>query len=478
MDDIMEEDLNMDALLEEMSDLKASNEYLHESLNDLADRYTNLNWDILSGYDDKRGLSLDKLKELEETLSDMAETNPLMKRGAQLRNVYVFGKGMIRHNVKPGAEKIMDENPWNRRALWSPQGWEELNKAKFTAGNVFIIYDKSKRQFTRVPLAEVEAVETDPDSAERVQHILRRWDSNGTDKAMWYRVFPHDKVATRKTIRYNGKPIPVAHNAVMYHETANRQVGWTFGVPDSLAAMSWAIAYSQYLRNNATLVRAYSQFAYQVTLKQRRADKAAAKIVNGADIGGTVVSQHELSPMNATGSQVNFGNGQPLASMVATSLGVPDVAILSSPGSAGGSFGAAQSLDTPTVLGMKAIQDTWKIFYEDIYRSLGSKEAEIEFPAIDNDPVYRTIAALGGAYQTGAIHQEEYRAAVVALANLPKVIEGLPEPDKFNSGHIPGDEQQPKDPLSRQGNTGSFPGGQNQGETNNDGRTDRIGGER
>src|SRR5690625_5289111 len=93
-----------DQILQELSDLRANNELLHESLNEMADRYNTLSWELIDGYDEDAGLSLDKLKDVSTILSDMAATNPLMKRGAQLRHSYVFGKGVAIKGLKPAAE--------------------------------------------------------------------------------------------------------------------------------------------------------------------------------------------------------------------------------------------------------------------------------------------------------------------------------------------------------------------------------------
>lgn len=465
--------VTMKEIQSEMSDLRANNELLEESLNEMADRYRTLSWDLLDGYDQEGGLSLEKLQELEQVLSDMAATNPLMKRAAQLRHSYVFGKGVAFKGLKPQAEVVKD-NPVNERALFSVQAYEEMNLAKFCAGNFFVLYNKRTKLFTRVPLREISAIETDPDSSERIWHIKRRWLSQGKNKEMWYPLNTTPDSARRSTI----SNVPVSKDAVMFHETSNKQVGWALGVPDALAAMSWAIAYSNYLKNNATLVKAYAQFAYKVSSQTKKGiDNSAAKIAQGG-VGGTALQAlgNELTPVNATGSQVNFNNGQPLAAMVASSLGVSVIALLSSPGAAGGSYGAAATLDGPTLIGMATIQDTWTLFFKNLFKHLKSKDVEIAFPAIESDPVYRQIASLTQAYFSGGLHQEEYRAALLSLLDIPDEKAGLPKPDQFNGGQEPGDTEPKADPVSRQGNSGAVAGGTGQGDTNNDGRTDTISG--
>lgn len=470
-------DLNVDELLRELDSLGNKYEMLEESMSDMAARYAELDWDMLTGYDDRSGLSLDALRKLSMTLSDMAATNPLMKRAAQLRHGYVFGKGMTfsGENIdKPRIVRAL-EDPMNERLMFSVQGYEELNLAKFTDGNVFVLYDKKDRSFIRVPLAEITGMVTDPNSSERIWFFERTWTANNKTTSAWYPVSTY--TGTARKINVGGAEKTVDNTKVMFHEASNRQIGWALGVPDSLAAMSWAIAYSNYLQNNARLVKAYAQFAWKVTNQTRKGIENSAAKVAIPGVGGTALQAvgTELAPVNATGSQVNFNNGQALAAMVATSVGVSVIALLSSPGAASGSYGAAATLDTPTLIGMTAIQDTWALFYRNVLKYMGVTNPQVEFPAIESDPIYRQIASLAQAYAQGGLHQSEFRAAILDLLDIANPEKGLPEPDSFNAGHIPGDEA-PSDPVARQGNSGAVPGGISQGDTNNDGRTDTISG--
>lgn len=471
-------DLNAEELVKELVSLTNKYETLEESMSDMAARYAELDWDMLTGYDDSSGLSLDALKRLSMTLSDMAATNPLMKRAAQLRHGYVFGKGMTFSGGNINAPRFKDalEDPMNERLLFSVQGYEELNLAKFTSGNVFILYNKKDRTFIRVPLAEITGMVTDPNSSERVWYFERTWTANNETMSRWYPVSTYKNPNPSKKIEGSNTPVDNTH--VMFHETSGRQIGWALGVPDSLAAMSWAIAYSNYLQNNARLVKAYAQFAWKITNQTRKGIENAAAKIAIPGVGGTAVQAvgTELAPVNATGSQVNFNNGQALAAMVATSLGVSVIALLSSPGAASGSYGAAATLDAPTLIGMTAIQDTWALFYRNVLKYMGVTDPKVEFPAIESDPIYRQIASLAQAYAQGGLHQEEFRAAVLDLLDIADPKPGLPKPDPFNNAKTPGEDF--TDPVSRQGNSGVVPGGTNQGDTNNDARTDLISGPR
>lgn len=460
--------------LSEKYEILANNyELLQESLDDMAQKYQDLSWDLLEGYNEEGGLSLWRLKQLEEMISDMVETNPLMKRGAQLRHSYVFGKGIWFNGLKPSGEALLEDDD-NRRALFSMQGWEELNKAKFTSGNVFVLYDKTTRKFTRVPLREIEAYQTDPDSEERIWHIKRKWRANGKDRVLWYPLSTYTG-PKRHWISEGDKRTAVSQNAVMYHETSNKQVGWALGVPDGLAAVSWAIAYKNYLENNATLVKAYAKFAWKVTQQTRRGVDNTATRLASQGIGGAAVhgAGTELQALPASGSQVDFNNGQPLAAMVATALGVPVVAILSSPGAAGGSYGAAETLDQPTIIGMQVIQQTWKLFYESIFRGVRNKDIQVIFPEIDSDPAYREVGAASQAYHAGILHQSEAREVALNRLSIQEPKKTAPKPDDFTQ---PNQGEGSSNPVASQGNSGAV-GSVTQGDTDNSGRTDTISGD-
>lgn len=475
-----------ETFLQEMQAKDLKIEALEESLTDLALRIEDIGWKKLIGdFDFEAGPTLEALKTFDEKLSDMAAANPLMKRGSQLRHGYVFGKGIVFTDVKPGTQTIIDK-PHNRRALFTVQSYEELNLAKFTSGNVFVVYDKRDKRYTRVPLRQITGVITREDDAEEILYLKRTWSANGKEYNVWYPV--NTNTTPQKSITNSaGERVPVETGKVMYHEAANKQVGWTFGIPDGLAGMSWALAYSEYLKGNADLVKAYSQFAWQIMRKTKSGTQAAAMSVSTAtgEVGATAVTTGDkaLTPINPSGSQVNFDNGQALASMVAASLGVSVIALLSSPGAAAGSYGAAQTLDAPTLIGMQAIQDTWALFYQTILRDTGSPKAAVEFPAIETDPTYRLLGLVAQLLAAGILHQEEAQDLARDLLDIRDPKDGVPEPAWFNIGaktltNSSGEEDSelPDDPNARQGNSGMV-GSITQGDTNNDGRTDNIGNE-
>ena len=450
----------IDRLNEQFAALKVENEVLSERLADVATRVEDVGWQQIFGSfeDEDAGFSLDQLKAFSEKLRDLVVSSPLMKRGAQLRHGYIFGRGVTFSNTPPRVRRMIDE-PNNNAALFCSSAWEEMNNARFTDGNFFVIRKKTTNALTRVPLSQITAVITDPDSAERIWFLQRTWTANGEAYKSWYPVNTYTGKVRERIKGGDGKFVPVDNTSVIYHSASNKQVGWTFGIPDGLAALAWALAYAEYLQNNAKLVRAYATIAFKISSNTKNGqNNAAAQIALPAGVAGTAVQGPgtDLAAMPRSGSDVDFNKGQPIAAMVAASFGVSVIALLSSPGATGGSYGAAQTLDSPTIRVMASAQDSWVPFLRTILLDMGGtrngdKKTDVVFPSIETDEIYRQLQSLMQAYTTGAIHQSEYRKKVVDILDIIEPDAGLPKPDEFNAGKDPSDDT---NLAPTQGNTG------------------------
>lgn len=462
---------------------------LEEHVRDLALRLDTIGWEPLQGWGaDGEGLDLDALKKTSEVLKDMVASASLMKRAVQLRHGYVFGRGISFTKAKPRHKKIMDSS-FNKKALFSMPAYEELMSWRLTDGNIFVLRNNTTYEAYRIPLNEITAYVLDPMSAERVWYFKRTYKKYNSD-GKWETVeewYPTSDYAGTVSKTIQGKPVNQKFSMVFM--AFNRQPGFTFGVPDGYAAITWAMAYSEYLKNNSKLVKAYAQIAYKASTKTQAGGQNIAAQISQPGTAGTAITgpNTDLVPMPRAGSDVNFENGRPLASMVAAALGVSVVALTADPGAAGSSYGSAQTLDAPTILVMIAIQEGWKVFFEEFFRPLQVKEEEerlkVEFPSIETDPVYRQIQSLSSAYALGALFQEEWRAAILDLLDIADPKPGLPESDHFNSAHPTIEEAQAvadklaaanSDPVSSQGNTGVTG---DQGETNHDSDPDSYGNE-
>jgi hypothetical protein len=178
------------------------------------------------------------------------------------------------------------------------------------------------------------------------------------------------------------------------------------------------------------MLKALSMFAWQLKSKTAKGStNAAATIATARGTGSTAVvgQDMELSSMPRANS-VDLGDGRPLGSMVASALEVSVVALLSDPGTSG-AYGTAQTLDVPTVKAMEARQQVWTLFYKRVLAFLGAKDGQLEinWPKIETEPSQRYTQALALAKESGAIHMDEYREAILEALDIKKLHDTPPE---------------------------------------------------
>lgn len=454
------------AVEQEVASLRLENESLRESITDRALAMEDVGWKLIEGFSgdtDDTGLSLDNLHALSEKLRELAGSNPWHIRGAQLRHSYIFGRGMNYVDTKPGTDRITSD-VHNKAALFSVEAYEAMNLACFTDGAFIAIYNTASRTFTQVPLTQIKGVVTNPDDSMDIRYIKRVWNSNGKPKEVWIPLSRFKRTATiakSLTAEEGAKAVPVAQDTVAYIKHTKRQTGWTWGVPDSFGAMVWTMAYSGALKDYSELIHALSKFAWTITRSSSSGTDKLAAQVSAPGVGGTSVTGdgNSLASVGVPSAQVNMNNVQPLIAAVAASFGVPTIALISSPGATGGSYGAATTLDQPTLKGFEALQDSWTLFFEEILRDLGSKDVRIEFPSIDTDAPYRQITSISQAVELGIVWPDEAREAVLDILDIPKLHEKAP-PRPETTGTV----------VSSQGQSANSGATTNpQGDTNHDG---------
>jgi hypothetical protein len=433
----MEENVDLTALNEKFSRLELENMELHESLNNVSMMLDNKGWSKINDIEFS-GMNLFDLKRASEQIREMAVGNPLIKRGYKLRSSYVWSRGF---NLPKLSARVRNKlsSPVNERALFSHMAFEEMELAAYTDGNVFVLGRLSDQQFMRVPLNEISGVMTDPDNNEVIWAIRRTWDrvsSSGATQTIsrWYYTdsYPEDTAKARSLKSSTGSNDPVDLGYVMFHQAFNSQIGWTFGVPDALSVLAWARLYREYLENGSIMTKALAQFAYKVSAKSRAGvTNAAAKIAvadgNKGRIGATAAmgADVDLTPMTR-GSGYDFESGKSLAAMIASGLEVSIVALLADPSSSG-SYGTAQTLDTPTMKAMQARQNVWSLFFKRILRFAGAPDnISVTWPSIEVEPTHRMVQALAMAWESGILNEDEYRAAIVDILDIVETDSSAP----------------------------------------------------
>lgn len=430
-------------LQQESSVLSNSLEILQESFADAMLALDDVGWRPLGGDEDATEIRLETIKTVAQTTRGLVAINPLIKRGVAVRTTYIWGEGVEFEGLDKNDPLLTD--PANKKFLFSPQAYGEIENAMATEGNLFVQVTKpgqgrrrmngaSTAKITRIPMREITGTVSNPENKEDVWFYKREWSQTNqnfrtgqeTEVAMaaWFPATDYD-VSNGKPDSIAGKP--VAWNSAILHNTANKQLGWRWGAPDLMSVIFWTKAYKEFLENSATLVKAYSRFAFKVTAPtkagvQSAATKVAAQPTRDPytgdvqNVGGTAVMGMgaTMSTIGRTAGSVDFSAGLPLAAMVAAGLEIPLTALTADGGSSNRS--AAETLETPTLKAMKARQQLWSGFFERLFTYLGKPNVKIKWGKVDVVDIQRFMTALTAIVPLNVLHAEEIRElAVVAL---------------------------------------------------------------
>lgn len=431
-------------LLTELESLMQQNEMLAESYSAMARatlEFDDVGWSSVNQLT-HHGADLNDVKLMSQTARQQMNSNPLLKRGAALRASYVFGRGFkmsSNNNPLPPRYKSMVDDAINQQVLFSEDACKKNEKILFASGNFFARYDKSKRQWGRIPIEEIVGWTTDGDDMDIVKYILRQYtkvlsvDASGvhvTEQVkVWYPMdYTQNPVASISGVR-------VDRNVVVVDHRENNDTGSPWGLPDCLPALPWAWAYSEYLKDGSKLLKALSSIAWQVKSKTAKGvSNASAKLLNNRQVASTAVtgSDVELSAMPRNNA-VDLGTGRPLAAMAATAMEVSVDALLS--GTANNAAGA-QVLDQSTLNAAYGRQGNWESFFTRVLKVMGVPNPSVKFNKIIVDPSYRNVQSLGQAWQTGLFDPNVIRDAYaeeLAIETPGVVPDGVLIPNNENS---------------------------------------------
>jgi hypothetical protein len=425
-------------LQEQNTVLSNSLEVLQESFADAMLAMDDVGWKPLGGDEDATEIRLETMKTIAQTTRGLVAVNPLIKRGVAVRTTYIWGAGVKFEGIDEEDPILTDRT--NKKFIFSPQAFAELEAVMATDGNLFVLISKAKARrsvlssgvpkLTRIPMGEITGTISDPQNREDVWFYRRQWsveqesyatgEKSARTMTAWFPATDYD-VTNGKPFNIQGKP--VVWNSAILHNTANKQVGWKWGAPDLMSVIFWTKAYKEFLENSATLVKAYSRFAFKVTAQSKTGVQGAATKVAAQPtrdpftgevqgVGGTAVMGMgtSLSTIGRTGGSVDFSAGLPLAAMVAAGLEIPLTSLTADGGSSNRS--AAETLETPTLKAMKARQQLWGGFFGRLFDYLGKPNVKIIWGKIDAGDLLRQMQAITAALPLNVLHAEELRELV------------------------------------------------------------------
>ena len=425
-------------------------------------------WAPLSQVEGEDGFALDTVKRVGDTAEVQCVGNPLLTRGFALRHDGIFSKPFRIKGEQPprvqrklAAESIV-------RILLDPDGIEQNERTLYTRGNLFVAYNKTTNVMMRVPMEQIGNRATDPDDREVTAYYLRNYtrytfDGKTEPVSEWYPTVEWAESNRPKPATIANTPVNA--DWVIIDMRVNVPASGHWGLPDAFAALPYAWAYSEYIRDASGLLKALNTIAWKVVNKTKaQSQLAGVRLSRAGQKGpGTAVMTEgtELSAMPKAG-QVNMNDGLAIAAMVASALQVPLTALTSN-ASVGGGYGAVASLDGPTVAMARARQKRWAAFYARVFKAMGLKNLSLDFPKITEDPIHRQVSSLATGRATGAIWADEYRAAFIEATDTIPLHEGAPPVEEyaqaqnalgFLSAMMGAVADAENDPLSRQGNVG------------------------
>jgi hypothetical protein len=365
-------------LREARADLTAATaniSHLQEALVDLELALEDKGWSKLDQWGEQE-FSREGLQKSARLCRVMAVANPLIKRGLGIRQGYVFGGGYeVRsrdEDVNAVVQALLDD-AGNRRSVFGPQACEENERALGTDGNLAIVAFSSpltgKVQVRTVAFGEIKDVISNPNDKDDPWFYLREWTE--TDLSADGQTVTHERRMYHPALTFRPMQRPrqindvaVDWDAPLHLIKVNALDGWKFGIGDAYAALPWARLYRDFLGDWAKLVKALSQFAFKVSSSNpSKADALRQKIAAAtatAPAGSTAVMDTStvMEAIPKTGATVDSESGKPLASMVASALGVPVTMLLGDPGQTG-ARAVAETLDRPTINEMNGRRAVW-----------------------------------------------------------------------------------------------------------------------
>jgi len=313
--------------------------------------------------------------------------NPLIKRGAEICALYVFGRGVEIRCEDPTPDKVIQEFLKRNECELGHIGLAQKETSIQTDGALCFGLKTSPGQVDvqMIDPLEIMDVVTDPDDSSRDWYYFRQWTraeftaeggQQYVSQECWYPALgvvmdPPDGFVSAQKIK--GKP--VNWEMPIFRVKVGSPAKWRWPVPPLYASIDWARAYKDFLEDWATVQRTLARFALMVETKGGPAAIAAYEALlsstfadaNGAQIERnpppSVASAHVSGPDNkisafkSAGAQVAPEQARRLLLMVTAAHGMPETFYGDS---TSGSLATALSLDRPTELKFKEIQQRWQ----------------------------------------------------------------------------------------------------------------------
>lgn len=391
---------------------------------------------VISG-DDVPGPDLKLVQESSALAREMSYGSPLITRGLELRQSYVWSKGIHiagapdatkpedskKRGPKGRKERFFSE-PSIRRYLLSDDAHSDMESSAYTDGHFMFLGDDTTKTGHPVPFYEIDGVFLNPSYSGEVWAYRRTYTEHKTDgssetKTRWYYVDTYTGVREELETKKDGAKVD--KDKTLFVKAFNTLTGWPLGLPDSLPALKDARAYSEMKNDGRVVSKANAKFSYKVKNNTAQgAQNAAAKVSSSPGVGNVAAlgDNNDLVAIPQANRAYDFNGLRPIAAQVATALSVSVVHLLSDPGAAGSSYGSASNLDLPTKRVMVSRQGAWVEFLERVLKWGTGEDLKVTFPSLDDPDPYREMQLVTMGWNAGVIHPDEMRARTVTIGGF------------------------------------------------------------
>lgn len=457
-----------ESVLARLRQAEANSEFFQERLSELELELADKGW-RRSGFDLDREFSRSALNDIIRTSRLFFLKNPLINRAVTLQAMYVWGQGVEITSKDESVQKLIDaftRDPLNQAEMFGHQARMLKEQDLTCIGSIFFVYFSGpggRVSLRTLPTEEIEEIITNPDDVRDVwfyrrTHVRKTLNfqtglTGSSQETVYYPDWRYTYFDRPEFI--GGKP--VAWDSPVYQIRTGCLSDMLFGVPETYQALDWARAYRGFLEDWATIVKAYSRFAFNAKTPGGAAGTAAVKARLGTTVttsdpvernpppvtGSTIITGPgaDLTPIRTAGATTSAEDGRRLLLMVCAAFGMPesffgDVSV--------GTLATAKSLDRPTELKFRDRQQFWADVLRNICWYAVSQarpgvdidSIEVKFPPILEHDIESTIGAiakaatLDGKQPAGTMDWRTTARLVLAALEVPnqdEVIAALEE---------------------------------------------------
>lgn len=379
-------------LNEALAQSEFNNEVLTERLAELELALEDANW-MRSILDGEREFSREGLRKISKLARLMFIKNPWIKRAVRVKALYTWAQGINVKYKTPELNKILQEfwdDEKNMAELTSHQARMYKEYDLQVEGNIFFVFfirpSDGRVRVRSIPPDEITEIISDPEDSKSPRYYLRTWTEKGVDndgrrRSKSRKVYYPDWQFEAKNRPPKIGSVQVLWDNPVFHVKVGGMSDWKFGVSEVYSAIDWARAYKEFLEDVASLMRAYSRFAWKRITKGGKKAIAAekAKLATTLATGGTSTETNpppvtgamallgegtDLQPMQVRGAAISADDGRRFLLGVAAGVDLPetyfgDVSV--------GTLATAKAMDRPTELSMRERQTMWTDVFRRIF---------------------------------------------------------------------------------------------------------------